>query len=94
MNINVSFALINEQTFRSVFCLYMFSIEIRNKFSEYLVAGLACMTVMFITTFLMALVIIFVWQKSILIATIFLLFFWIIEGVSLSAAFLMGNSYI
>ncbi|TKY46240.1 Potassium transporter 4 [Spatholobus suberectus] len=47
---------------------------------------LACMTVMFVTTFLMALVIIFVWQKSILIATIFLLFFWVIEGVYLSAA--------
>ncbi|KAJ1388818.1 Potassium transporter [Sesbania bispinosa] len=50
--------------------------------------GLACMTVMFVTTFLMALVIIFVWQKSILIATIFLLFFWVIEGVYLSSAFI------
>ncbi|KAK2366377.1 potassium transporter [Trifolium repens] len=50
--------------------------------------GLACMTVMFVTTFLMALVIIFVWQKSILVASIFLLFFWVIEGVYLSAAFL------
>ncbi|KAI3442399.1 Potassium transporter [Psidium guajava] len=48
--------------------------------------GLACMTVMFITTFLMALVIVFVWRKSILVATAFLLFFWIIEGVYLSAA--------
>lgn len=46
------------------------------------------MTVMFITTFLMALVIIFVWQKNILIATVFLLFYWVIEGVYLSAAFL------
>ena len=44
------------------------------------------MTVMFVTTFLMALVIMFVWQKSILIAIIFLLFFWVIEGVYLSAA--------
>ncbi|KAK7267121.1 hypothetical protein RIF29_19785 [Crotalaria pallida] len=50
--------------------------------------GLACVTVMFVTTFLMALVIIFVWQKSILVATIFLLFFWVIEGVYLSAAFI------
>ncbi|KAK4282171.1 hypothetical protein QN277_013579 [Acacia crassicarpa] len=49
--------------------------------------GLACMTVMFVTTFLMALVIIFVWQKSVLLATIFLLFFWAIEAVYLSAAF-------
>ncbi|KAF7819327.1 potassium transporter 4 [Senna tora] len=49
--------------------------------------GLACMTVMLVTTFLMALVIIFVWQKSVLLATVFLLFFWVIEGVYLSAAF-------
>ncbi|XP_022739224.1 potassium transporter 4-like isoform X6 [Durio zibethinus] len=48
--------------------------------------GLACMTVMFITTFLMALVITFVWQKNILLAAMFLLFFWFIEGVYLSAA--------
>ncbi|XWS40504.1 hypothetical protein CRYUN_Cryun17cG0000500 [Craigia yunnanensis] len=48
--------------------------------------GLACMTVMFITAFLMALVITFVWQKSILLAAMFLLFFWFIEGVYLSAA--------
>lgn len=46
------------------------------------------MTVMFITTFLMALVIVFVWQKSVLLATAFLLFFWFIEGVYLSAAFI------
>ncbi|XP_058758953.1 potassium transporter 4-like [Vicia villosa] len=50
--------------------------------------GLACMTVMFVTTFLMALVIVFVWQKSIVIATLFLLFFWVVEAVYLSAAFL------
>ncbi|KAJ8752302.1 hypothetical protein K2173_003938 [Erythroxylum novogranatense] len=48
--------------------------------------GLACMTVMFITTFLMALVIIFVWQKSIFLAASFLLIFWFVEGVYLSAA--------
>ncbi|XP_047174087.1 potassium transporter 4 isoform X2 [Vigna umbellata] len=50
--------------------------------------GLACMTVMFVTTFLMTLVAIFVWQKSVFIAIAFLLFFWVIEGVYLSAAFI------
>lgn len=50
--------------------------------------GLACMTVMFVTTFLMALVIIFVWQKSIVLAAVFLAFFWLVEGVYLSAAFI------
>ncbi|XP_043715100.1 potassium transporter 4-like [Telopea speciosissima] len=50
--------------------------------------GIACMSVMFITTFLMALVIIFVWKRSILLAAAFLLFFWFIEGVYLSAAFI------
>ncbi|XP_022774178.1 potassium transporter 4-like [Durio zibethinus] len=48
--------------------------------------GLACMTVIFITAFLTALVITFVWQKSVLLAAMFLLFFWFIEGVYLSAA--------
>ncbi|KAF3952379.1 hypothetical protein CMV_022054 [Castanea mollissima] len=48
--------------------------------------GLACMTVMFVTTFLMALVIIFIWQKSVFLAAAFLFFFWFIEGVYLSAA--------
>ncbi|KAL8134477.1 hypothetical protein AgCh_009486 [Apium graveolens] len=48
--------------------------------------GLACMTVMFITTFLMALVIIFVWQRSIFMASAFLIFFWFIEGIYLSSA--------
>jgi len=46
------------------------------------------MTVMFVTTFLMTLVAIFVWQKSVFIAIPFLLFFWVIEGVYLSAAFI------
>lgn len=50
--------------------------------------GLACMTVMFVTTFLMTLVTIFVWQKSVWIALVFLLLFWVIEGVYLSAAFI------
>ncbi|XP_024985015.1 potassium transporter 4-like isoform X2 [Cynara cardunculus var. scolymus] len=48
--------------------------------------GLACMTVMSITTFLMALLIAFVWQKNVLVATLFLVVFWIIEGIYLSAA--------
>ncbi|KAG9128924.1 hypothetical protein Leryth_009655 [Lithospermum erythrorhizon] len=47
--------------------------------------GLACMTVMFVTTFLMALVIVFVWQRSTILAVAFLLF-GLIEGVYLSAA--------
>lgn len=50
------------------------------------VPGLACMTVMFVTTLLMALVILFVWQWNMLLAVAFLLFFWIIEGVYVSAA--------
>ncbi|PIA41333.1 hypothetical protein AQUCO_02200028v1 [Aquilegia coerulea] len=50
--------------------------------------GIACMTVMFVTTWLMALVIIFVWQRSIFIAAAFLLFFGSIEAVYLSAAFI------
>lgn len=50
--------------------------------------GLACMSVMFITTFLMTLVLIFVWQRNILLAIAFLLFFGFIEGVYLSAAFI------
>ncbi|XP_071691534.1 potassium transporter 4-like [Rutidosis leptorrhynchoides] len=48
--------------------------------------GLACMTVMFITTFLIALVIAFVWQKNVICATFFLVTFWFIEGIYLSAA--------
>ncbi|KAK4801174.1 hypothetical protein SAY86_021661 [Trapa natans] len=48
--------------------------------------GLACMMVIFVTTFLLALVVVFVWQKSVLLAAAFLLFFWIIEGAYLSAA--------
>ncbi|KAL6657386.1 hypothetical protein ACP70R_005166 [Stipagrostis hirtigluma subsp. patula] len=48
--------------------------------------GLACITVMFVTTWLMALVIIFVWQKNILLALSFLVFFGSVEAVYLSAA--------
>ncbi|XP_058092858.1 potassium transporter 4 isoform X3 [Magnolia sinica] len=50
------------------------------------IPGIACMTVMFITTFIMMLIIIFVWQKSILLAAMFLIIFASIEGVYLSAA--------
>ncbi|CAL5393620.1 unnamed protein product [Camellia sinensis] len=42
--------------------------------------------VTFITTCLMALVVVFVWQRSILLAAAFLLFFGFIEGVYLSSA--------
>ncbi|KAK9669808.1 hypothetical protein RND81_13G155600 [Saponaria officinalis] len=48
--------------------------------------GLACMTVMLITTCLMTLVITFVWQKG-LFAAPFLLLFGFVEGVYLSSAF-------
>ncbi|CAH8357767.1 unnamed protein product [Eruca vesicaria subsp. sativa] len=48
--------------------------------------GLACMIVMFITTFLMALVIVVVWEKSCYLAALFLGTLWIIEGAYLSAA--------
>jgi KUP system potassium uptake protein len=44
------------------------------------------MTVMIVTTFLMALIIIFVWQKNILFALLFLLFFGSIEAVYLSSS--------
>ncbi|KAK1281625.1 Potassium transporter 4 [Acorus calamus] len=50
--------------------------------------GIACMTVMFITTWLMALVIIFVWQRSVLLSIAFLVFFGSIEAVYLSSAFI------
>lgn len=48
--------------------------------------GIACMSVMFLTTWLMALVIIFVWQKSTIYALLFLLFFGSIEAFYLSSA--------
>lgn len=51
-----------------------------------LLTGLACMIVMFITTFLMALVIVVVWEKSCFLAALFLGTLWIIEGAYLSAA--------
>nr|CAB3455280.1 unnamed protein product [Digitaria exilis] len=50
------------------------------------IPSLACITVMFITTCLMSLVIIFVWQKNILISLLFLLFFGSLEAAYLSSA--------
>ncbi|KAH9328377.1 hypothetical protein KI387_000485, partial [Taxus chinensis] len=49
--------------------------------------GIAAMTVMFVTTCLMTLVIVIVWRRSILLAIGFLLFFGSIEGVYLVASF-------
>ncbi|URE35025.1 Potassium transporter [Musa troglodytarum] len=48
--------------------------------------GIASMTVMFITTWLMALVIVFVWQNSVTFALLFLIFFGSIEGAYLSSS--------
>ncbi|KAJ4775828.1 Potassium transporter [Rhynchospora pubera] len=48
--------------------------------------GIACMTVMFITTWLMALVIIFVWHKNPVLAFLFLFFFGSIEVLYLSSS--------
>ena len=50
------------------------------------ISGLACITVMFVTTCLMSLVIIFVWQKNVLVSLLFLVFFGAIEAAYLSAA--------
>lgn len=47
--------------------------------------GLACMTMTFVTTLLMFLVITLVWHKNIMLATLFLLFFGSIEIVYLSS---------
>ncbi|VAH84436.1 unnamed protein product [Triticum turgidum subsp. durum] len=48
--------------------------------------GIACMTVMLVTTFLMSFIVIFVWQKNIIFALLFLLFFGSIETVYLSSS--------
>lgn len=48
--------------------------------------GIACMTVMLVTTFLMSLIVIFVWQKNIVFSLLFLLFFGSIEAVYLSSS--------
>ncbi|KAJ8620614.1 hypothetical protein MRB53_029143 [Persea americana] len=50
--------------------------------------GIACMTVMFLTTWLMSLVIIFVWQKNAIYALMFLLFFGSIEAFYLSSSYI------
>ncbi|TVU34678.1 hypothetical protein EJB05_16523 [Eragrostis curvula] len=50
------------------------------------IPGIACMTVMFVTTFLMAMIIIFVWQRNIIFALVFLAFFGSIEAVYLSSS--------
>ncbi|XP_040381455.1 probable potassium transporter 3 [Oryza brachyantha] len=48
--------------------------------------GMACAAVMLVTTLLMALVIVFVWQYSCLVAALFLAAFGVVEAVYLSAA--------
>uniref|UniRef100_A0A0E0JIX3 Potassium transporter n=1 Tax=Oryza punctata TaxID=4537 RepID=A0A0E0JIX3_ORYPU len=48
--------------------------------------GMACAGVMLVTTLLMALVIVFVWQYSCLVAALFLVVFGVVEAVYLSAA--------
>jgi KUP system potassium uptake protein len=48
--------------------------------------GLAVITVMLVTTFLMTLVIVIVWRRSIFLAVCFLLFFGSIEAVYISAS--------
>ncbi|XP_073104746.1 potassium transporter 7-like isoform X2 [Elaeis guineensis] len=48
--------------------------------------GIACVIVMFVTTWLMALVIIFVWQKHVLLALLFLISFGSIEAVYFSSS--------
>ncbi|ONK55161.1 uncharacterized protein A4U43_UnF6880 [Asparagus officinalis] len=50
------------------------------------IPSIACIVVMFVTTWLMALVIIFVWQKHIIFAALFLLFFGLIEICYLSSS--------
>ncbi|KAG0496632.1 hypothetical protein HPP92_001323 [Vanilla planifolia] len=48
--------------------------------------GIACIVVMFVTTCLMSLIIVFVWQKNVGFALLFLIFFGIIEGAYLSSS--------
>lgn len=48
--------------------------------------GIACIAVMFVTTWLMALIIFFVWQKNGVFALLFLVFFGVIEGAYLSSS--------
>ncbi|KAK4387864.1 Potassium transporter 4 [Sesamum angolense] len=74
-----------EITFRILVVLYM---SVLDKIGIVMVGyvemlGLAVLSVMLITTFLMALVMVFVWQRSVALAVVFFLFFWFIEGPSL-----------
>lgn len=48
--------------------------------------GIACITVMFVTTWLMALVIVFVWERSMIFAALFLMLFGLVEVVYLSSS--------
>lgn len=48
--------------------------------------GIACITVMFVTAWLMALVIIFVWQRSVIFSALFLMLFGLVEAVYLSSS--------
>ncbi|KAG0497423.1 hypothetical protein HPP92_002114 [Vanilla planifolia] len=48
--------------------------------------GIACIVVMFVTSCLMALVIIFVWQRNVIFAVLFLVLFGFIEGAYLSSS--------
>ncbi|KAK1664758.1 hypothetical protein QYE76_052917 [Lolium multiflorum] len=48
--------------------------------------GMACAGVMVVTTLLMSLVIVFVWQQGFILATLFLLAFGVVEAAYLSAA--------
>ncbi|URE00371.1 Potassium transporter [Musa troglodytarum] len=50
--------------------------------------GIACMTVMFVTTWLIALVMVLVWGKNIIFSLLLLLFFGSIEAVYLSSSFM------
>lgn len=50
--------------------------------------GITCMTVMFVTTCLMSLIIIFVWRRNLVLAILFLLFFGLIESLYLTSSYI------
>ncbi|KAF9614558.1 hypothetical protein IFM89_019305 [Coptis chinensis] len=52
------------------------------------IPSIACMTVMYVTTWLMTLVIIFVWHRHVLFGLSFLIFFGSIEAVYLSSSYM------
>ncbi|KAI3859523.1 hypothetical protein MKX03_015328 [Papaver bracteatum] len=68
-----------------ILCLAV-TIGFRDTTSIGIAYGIACITVMFISTWLMALVIVFVWQKNIPTAAAFLLLFGSVEGIYLSSS--------